>query len=178
MTLWPKRAEPLRIEYFLSQLFASQDIRGGEFPRLKRSYQVSILGDNLYKDSHAVHRFEYYDQERGMSLGGRAAVITLELRKLEELVEKPLEETSGQERAALRSSPAYRGFYLAYAVPHFPRQPAHRFAGIIGRGFVSEVRGGTGTVKQWTALQLCGTPGLTTTNLMWITKKPLRVWNK
>jgi predicted transposase/invertase (TIGR01784 family) len=101
MTLWPKGAEPLRIEYFLCRLFASQDIRGREFSQLKRSYQVSILGDNLYKDSHAVHSFEYYDKKRMTTLGGRTAVHTLELRKLEHLIEEPLEGTSGQERWGL-----------------------------------------------------------------------------
>jgi predicted transposase/invertase (TIGR01784 family) len=101
MTLWPKGTEPLRIEYFLCRLFASQDIRGREFSQLKRSYQVSILGDNLYKDNHAVHSFEYYDREQKTALGGRTAALTLELRKLEHLVEKPLEETSGQERWGL-----------------------------------------------------------------------------
>jgi hypothetical protein len=101
MTLWPKGAEPLRIEYFLCRLFASQDIRGRQFSQLKRSYQISILGDNLYKDRHAVHSFEYYDRERETVLGGRTAVLTLELRKLEDLLEKPLEETSGQERWGL-----------------------------------------------------------------------------
>jgi predicted transposase/invertase (TIGR01784 family) len=101
MTLWPKGTEPLRIEYFLSRLFASQDIRGGEFSQLKRSYQISILGDNLYKDSQAVHWFEYYDRERGIALGGRTAALTLELRKLEGLAEKPLEGTSVQERWGL-----------------------------------------------------------------------------
>jgi hypothetical protein len=101
MTLWPKGTEPLRIEYFLSRLFASQDIRGGEFSQLKRSYQISILGDNLYKDNQAVHWFEYYDRERGIALGGRTAALTLELRKLEALAERPLEGTSGQERWGL-----------------------------------------------------------------------------
>jgi predicted transposase/invertase (TIGR01784 family) len=101
MTLWPKGTEPLRIEYFLCRLFASQDIRGREFSRLKRSYQISILGDNLYKDNRAVHSFEYYDREHETALGGRTAALTLELRKLEHLVEKPLEKTSGQERWGL-----------------------------------------------------------------------------
>jgi predicted transposase/invertase (TIGR01784 family) len=101
MTLWPKGTEPLRIEYFLCRLFASQDIRGREFSQLKRSYQISILGDNLYRDNHAVHSFEYYDWEQGTSLGGRTAALTLELKKLEHLVEKPLEETNGRERWGL-----------------------------------------------------------------------------
>ncbi|MDR0388929.1 MAG: PD-(D/E)XK nuclease family transposase [Spirochaetaceae bacterium] len=101
MTLWPKGGEPFRIEYFLSRLFASQDIRGREFSELKRSYQISILGDKLYRDRHAVHSFEYYDQDQGIALGGLTSVITLELEKLEELVEKPLEAVSGQERWGL-----------------------------------------------------------------------------
>jgi hypothetical protein len=103
MTLWPKSTEPIRIEYYLSRLFVSQSLSGAgkDFGDLKKSYQISILGDNLYDDSHAVHYFEYYDAERGMALGGRTAIVTLELKKLERLAERPLEGTNGQERWGL-----------------------------------------------------------------------------
>jgi hypothetical protein len=103
MTLWPKSAEPLRIEYYLCRLFVSQKLSGvdKDFSDLKQSYQVSILGSNLYDDSHAVHYFEYYDPEQKLSLGGRTAIVTLELKKLEYLAEQPLEGTSGQERWGL-----------------------------------------------------------------------------
>jgi hypothetical protein len=103
MTLWPTETEPLRIEYYLSRLFVSQDISGTnkDFGDLKRSYQIRILGNNLYDDSHAVHHFEYYDAERKTSLGGRMGIVTLELNKLEHLAEKPPEELSGQERWGL-----------------------------------------------------------------------------
>jgi hypothetical protein len=103
MTLWPKGTEPLRIEYYLCRLFASQKLSGmdKDFGDLKQSYQVSILGNNLYNDSYAVHYFEYYDPEQKVGLGGRPAIITLELKKLEYLAEQPLEGTSGQERWGL-----------------------------------------------------------------------------
>jgi hypothetical protein len=103
MTLWPKGAEARRIEYYLCRLFVSQNLSGTDkdFSDLKRSYQVSILGDNLYHDSHAVHYFEYYNPEQKITLGGQTAIVTLELKKLEHLAEKPPEALSGQERWGL-----------------------------------------------------------------------------
>ncbi|MDR2768034.1 MAG: PD-(D/E)XK nuclease family transposase [Treponema sp.] len=108
VTLWPKGTEPLRIEYYLSRLFVSQNLSGidKDFGDLKQSYQISILGDNLYADSHVAHWFEYYDPERKISLGGRTAIVTLELNKLEGLVETPPEQMNGKERW---------GLFLGYA---------------------------------------------------------------
>jgi predicted transposase/invertase (TIGR01784 family) len=41
--------------------------------------------------------FEYYDPNRGVSLNGRSRIITLELSKLEKVVEKPAIEMSASE---------------------------------------------------------------------------------
>jgi hypothetical protein len=103
MTLWPRGTEPLRIEYYLSRLFVSQELSGSDkdFGGLKQCYQLSILGDNLYRDNHALHYFEYYDPERKTAFGGRTAVVTLELKKLEHLVETPPEKMRGRERWGL-----------------------------------------------------------------------------
>jgi hypothetical protein len=102
MTLWPRGAEPIRIEYYLSRLFVSQKLSGTrDFADLKRSYQLSILGDNLYKDRHAIHYFEYHDPERKTVFGGRTAIVTLELKKLERLTGKQPETMSVQERWGL-----------------------------------------------------------------------------
>jgi hypothetical protein len=60
-----------------------------------------------------LYKFEYYDKERGVSLGGRTHVITLELSKLEYLMEKPVKEMSAAERWA---------FYFRYLTDKGKRQ--------------------------------------------------------
>ena len=51
----------------------------------------------LFNDDEIVHCFEYYDSERQMSLGGRSRIITVELRKLDKIIEKPVEQMTAQE---------------------------------------------------------------------------------
>ena len=42
--------------------------------------------------NHNRHTFEYYDQINKMPLGGKSRIITLELSKLESVVEKATEK--------------------------------------------------------------------------------------
>jgi hypothetical protein len=89
LTLNPKPGENLRMEYYVSRLFASQEIKGAgrSFGDLKASWQISfIAGHAVFKDSAWFHRFEYYDPERRISLAGRTAIVGVELNKLGELV--------------------------------------------------------------------------------------------
>ena len=51
----------------------------------------------FFKDEEFLHSFEYYDPGRGVSLNGKSRIITLELSKLEGIVEKPIDEMSSQE---------------------------------------------------------------------------------
>jgi len=48
-----------------------------------------------------MHSFEYYDPIRSMPLNGRSHIITLELSKLDEVVEKPASDMSVQEQWAV-----------------------------------------------------------------------------
>jgi len=104
MTLNPDATEPLRVEYYVSKLLISQDIRGRDrsYDDLKHTYQISLLvNDPVFKDEEFAHRFEYYDKEAGISLNGRTHIITLELSKLEHVACKPVEEMTATERWAV-----------------------------------------------------------------------------
>ena len=104
MTLHPLKSEPARIEYYAGELFTGQDIRGGNrgYKELKRTYQISLLVNGvLFGDGEFLHEFEYYDAERKTPLGGRTRIITLELRKIERILEKPAGTMTGKERWAV-----------------------------------------------------------------------------
>jgi predicted transposase/invertase (TIGR01784 family) len=100
MSLNPDEVEPVRIEYNVGKLFTSQEIRGvGKgYKNLLRAYQITILGKRrFFADEDFFHVFEYYDPVRNVPLGGRSRIITVELSKLERVVEKPAVEMSGKE---------------------------------------------------------------------------------
>jgi hypothetical protein len=108
VSLNPDKCEPVRLEFYAGKLFTSQDIRGVDktYHDLKDTYQIAILvNGRFFDDDDFLHKFEYYDKERGISLGGRTHVITLELSKLEYLVNKPVKEMSAAEKW---------GFYFRY----------------------------------------------------------------
>ncbi|MDR0403746.1 MAG: Rpn family recombination-promoting nuclease/putative transposase [Treponema sp.] len=101
MTLYPNIYEPFKLEYYSGRLFVNQEIRGKDvsYKDLRRSYQISLLAHRkLFKDDSFDHLFVYYDPRRNISLGGRTAIITLELEKLALTAEKPVEEMSRKER--------------------------------------------------------------------------------
>ena len=104
MSLNPDYHEPVRLEYYASKLFTSQDIRGKgrSYKDLKRSYQISLLVNApIIKDDVFVHNFKYYDEENGISLNGKSHIITIELTKLEQTAKKPVSEMTALERCAL-----------------------------------------------------------------------------
>ena len=104
MTLNPDSYEPVRLEYYASKLFVSQDIRGKDksYSDLKRSYQIALLVNApIYDDDVFVHNFKYYDEENAISLNGRSHIITIELSKLEQIARKPVAEMSALERWAV-----------------------------------------------------------------------------
>jgi predicted transposase/invertase (TIGR01784 family) len=100
MSLSPDQFEPVRMEFHVAKLFTGQDIRGKDktYNDLKLSYQIAILvKKNVIRDKVFFHTFEYYDPDNRVSLNGRTRIITLELSKLEKIVEKPANEMSVQE---------------------------------------------------------------------------------
>ena len=104
MTLNPDAYEPIRLEYYSSKMFTSQDIRGKDksYKDLKRSYQIAlIVNAPIHEDNEFVHNFKYYDEEHGISLNGKSHIITIELSKLEQIAKKPVAEMTALERWAV-----------------------------------------------------------------------------
>jgi len=100
MSLNPTPFEPVRLEFYTGKLFTGQDIRGTDkgYNNLRYAYQIAILArKRFFPDEDFFHMFEYYDPGRGVSLNGRSRIITLELSKLEKVVEKPATEMSVKE---------------------------------------------------------------------------------
>ena len=104
MSLNPTPFEPIRLEYYGGKLFVGQGIRGRRkyYSHLKRAYQIAILDKKqFFPDQVFLHTFEYYDSINKISLNGKSRIITLELSKLDKVVEKAIKETSAQERWAI-----------------------------------------------------------------------------
>jgi predicted transposase/invertase (TIGR01784 family) len=104
MSLNPDPFEPVRLEFHAGKLFTGQDIRGIDksYEDLKPVYQITILAkEKFFTDESAFHTFEYYDPVHGVSLKGRSRITTVELSKLERVVEKPTGDMSTQEHWAV-----------------------------------------------------------------------------
>jgi hypothetical protein len=56
-----------------------------------------LVRRGLFEDGWFLHEFEYYDAGRGVALGGRSRIITVELGKLGAAAGKPVEEMSEAE---------------------------------------------------------------------------------
>jgi len=100
MSLNPKPFEPVRLEFHVGKLFTSQDIRGAgrTYDNLKEAYQITILAkERFFPDELFLHTFKYYDSIGLISLNGRSRIITVELSKLNKVVEKPVSKMSVQE---------------------------------------------------------------------------------
>jgi len=88
----------------MGKLFTGQDIRGDgkDYRDLKEAYQIAFLvKERFFPDNEFLHAFEYYDQKNNVSLGGRSRIITLELSKLDKVVEKPTGEMTASEQWAV-----------------------------------------------------------------------------
>ena len=104
MSLNPDTFEPVRLEFHAGKLFIGQDIRGKEksYDDLKRSYQIAILAkERFFPDEEPMHNFEYYDPVHKVPLNGRTRIITVELSKLEKVMNKPIEAMSAAEMWAV-----------------------------------------------------------------------------
>jgi hypothetical protein len=102
MTLYPGKFEVFRMEYYLARLHCVQELKGEpEYAGVKRSYQISFLGENRFNDNVILHSFEYYDREHDIALDGQTKLIVVELKKAEGLAKEPLERLSAEEKWAL-----------------------------------------------------------------------------
>ena len=89
----PALFEPFRLEYYAGKLFTGQDLSGidKDYSDLKKVYQIAILDKvHLFEDNDFYHSFEYFDPVNEISLNGKSRIITLELTKLENVMEKPI----------------------------------------------------------------------------------------
>jgi len=104
ISLTPSPYEPVRLEFHAAKLFIGQDIKGIDktFDNLKESYQIAILAKkHFFNDDVVFHTFEFYDPENKISLNGRSRIITIELSKLDKVIEKPVKEMSAAEHWAI-----------------------------------------------------------------------------
>jgi predicted transposase/invertase (TIGR01784 family) len=104
MSLNPDPFEPVRLEFHVGKLFTGQDIRGAgkTYDDLKYAYQIAILAkERFFADESVFHAFEYYDPAHRVSLGGRSRITTVELSKLDKVVEKPIGDMNTQEHWAI-----------------------------------------------------------------------------
>ena len=118
----PDAFEPLRMEYYTTKLFSGQELRGIErdYKDLKKAYQIAIISKlKFYYDEEFLHSFAYYDKKRNVSLGGKTQIITLELSKLQNVVNKPAAEMSITEQWA---------YYLAYLTDKEKRNKINEIA--------------------------------------------------
>jgi flagellar biosynthesis/type III secretory pathway protein FliH len=56
-----------------------------------------LAKERFFEDDITLHTFEYYDPAHGVSLNGRSPIITLELSKLDKVMEKPAKDMSAPE---------------------------------------------------------------------------------
>jgi predicted transposase/invertase (TIGR01784 family) len=116
MSLNPDVFEPIRLEFHAGKLFTGQDIRGIDktYNDLKETYQIAFLvRERFFPDDEFFHKFEYYDRQRQISLNGRSRIITLELSKLDKIIEKP---------AAAMTAPEHWAVFFRYLTDKTKRE--------------------------------------------------------
>jgi len=103
MTICPHSYEPARIEYHLARLHAAQNIRGEhrDYGDLEETYQITIFSQDVFDDDAYFHCFELYDPARGIAMGGKTRVFTVELSKLAEIAAKDVASMTALERWAV-----------------------------------------------------------------------------
>ena len=104
MTVFPDASEVKRLEYYAAKLHTSQNLKGKgtSYKDTKETFQISfIVNGALTRDDVLVHRFEYYDAKNMISLEGCSHIITIELSKLNRVLQKAPEEMTREEAWAV-----------------------------------------------------------------------------
>jgi predicted transposase/invertase (TIGR01784 family) len=87
-----------RAIYNINDLHSSQDGMGVNFSKLKRTFQITICGYTIFHDKKKfINQFSWRDPE-GYLLGDDETIVFVELSKLGEAMEKPVEMMSGKEK--------------------------------------------------------------------------------
>jgi len=100
MAFNPIASEPVRLEYYVSRLFAGQDLHGKDkkYDELKETFQIAIIAkEKFFPDKNLTHNFLYFDPDNRVSLEGKTRIITVELVKTKPIVDKPVEEMTKAE---------------------------------------------------------------------------------
>jgi len=87
-------------EYFVSRLFVRQNVQNIDdvHADLNETYQISILTQKLFfPDTNLKHTFQRYDPIANVSLHDRIRIITLELEKSAQFIDRPVQEMSATE---------------------------------------------------------------------------------
>jgi len=95
MSFNPEPAELSRLEYYAARQYSGQEISGGGkgYSDLADTFQIAIIGTRVFfPDCALTHTFQYYDPACGVPLGGKSRIVTVELLKAEQVVDKPAEE--------------------------------------------------------------------------------------
>lgn len=83
MNLSASSSEPQRLEYYVSRLLLTQEVKGKLYKDLKNTYQITMIVDgSICKDDKFLHKFKYYDEVNDISLKGVTQIITMEMCKL------------------------------------------------------------------------------------------------
>jgi predicted transposase/invertase (TIGR01784 family) len=106
MMLVIKDSIPNRLEFYTARLYCSQDVRGKTYADLHRVYTIMILNSTLFPDSENFYDEFMYRNKEGKVLSGSTQIITIELSKLDRVIEKPVPEMTDAEQWAV---------YLKYA---------------------------------------------------------------
>ena len=78
--------------YFLCDLFSTQSIRGRDYNKLARTYQVTFCSYTVFPDRESFINEFTLRNEDGEPLNDAVTIIFVELTKLQKVLEKPIEE--------------------------------------------------------------------------------------
>ena len=84
-----------RTIYYCTRLHAAQDLKGKPYASADKSFVLSILCANLFKDKECFHRVEFYT-DQGELFSDTLGLYFVELKKLQD--EKNITEMSAKER--------------------------------------------------------------------------------
>jgi len=85
--------------YYCCDLHATQSIKGKDYSRLAKTYQVTFCDFTVFPENKDkfVRKFSLRDEEDGEKLNDAITIVFVELSKLEKLLKKPVEEMTGLE---------------------------------------------------------------------------------
>ena len=98
--------------YYLCDLFATQDIKGRDYNKLAKTYQVTFCTYTVFPEQEKfVNEFTMCNED-GEQLNDSLTVVFVELSKLEKILQKPVEQMTSLEKWSIflqyADKPEYR----------------------------------------------------------------------